>query len=201
VTLRTQVTPNALVQENITVGGMSGRFAGDHHVEILEVVPLRAVNGGQFVDSILFAIDPTVGGTAHFDDDHGPQQLSMTTNLNCPVGQTCWIVAGLFTEVAAGGNLEVWSHGSSSDSDNDGISDDIEDQLVGLGRLPSGAKNIPDSDLDGLSDYVEMIGVPAASLVSFDSSLVMPWQDADPKQQDLFVEIDSMVTPGPSLPT
>lgn len=197
VTLRTQITPNAFVQQNVTIGGMVSRFAGDHSAETLQTVPLRTVNGGvPFVDSIIFAIDPTIGGTAHFDDDNGPRRFSKTTNLNCPVFQTCYVVSGDYSGGTGVGNLQVWSQGSSPDSDGDGISDDVEDMLVGWGRLPNGAKNTSDSDGDGLSDFVEMMGVPAAVLAGGDSSLVMPWQDADPAQQDLFVEIDSMVASG-----
>jgi hypothetical protein len=80
------------------------------------VVPVRGVNGGvPFVDSVLYVIDPTIGGTANFDDDNGFQFLSKTTNINCP--GVCYVVAGDFSEFTAGGNLEVWSQGSSPDTD------------------------------------------------------------------------------------
>lgn len=193
VTLSTAVTPGSFVPQNVTVGGMVSRFAGDHSAETVQVVPLRGANGGQpNLDSILFVIDPTVGNTARFDDDSGLRNLSKTTNLNCPVSQTCYVVSGDYVGGTGVGNLEVWSQGSSPDSDGDGISDDVEDTLVGWGRLPYGAKNKADSDADGLSDFVEMMGVPTASVAGGDSSLVMPWQDADPAQQDLFMEIDWM---------
>jgi hypothetical protein len=200
VTLLTQVTPNSPSSESIHVSGFPKRFGGNGSAETLQVVPTRGAYGGHFVDTILYVIDPTVGGPANFDDDSGFALLSETQNIDC-TNKTCWVVVGLYGGGTGGGNLDVWSQGSSGDTDHDGISDSLEDTLTSFGRLPANAKLTADSDGDGLSDFVELVGVPSPSgLAGFDSSLAMPWQGSiggpDATQQDLFVQVDYMAATG-----
>lgn len=101
-----------------------------------------------------------------------------------------------------GGNLAIWSQDAAVDADGDGISNSLEQTLISFGRLPAGADTKKDSDLDGLSDFVELVGVPATSLAGGDSSLAMPWQGSlggpDPAVQDLFIEVDWMEDAAPA---
>lgn len=186
--------------ENVRVGGVAYRFSGNLSAETLQVLPVRGWNGGMPVDTVMFVINPNGGGTAKFDDDSSLRYLSrIQNNLNCANTQ-CWLVVGNYSYGSYGGPLAVWSQNPAADADADGISDGMEQILTSYGRLPVGAQYQKDSDLDGLSDFVELVGVATASTAGWDASLPMPWQGnmggPDPMLQDLFIEIDWMEDTG-----
>jgi hypothetical protein len=205
VTLRVFQTPGPQTSETVRVGGVPFRFTGNASGEAVQTIPVPGSRGGKGMDSILYVIDPNVGGPAKFNDDSGFQLLSkIDNNLNC-TNKECWIVAGNFW-LDNGGNVGAWSQNpGGGDGDGDGISNALEQQLSNAGYLPAGADTRKDADLDGLSDFVEMVGVPATGgLAGSDNSLCMPWQGtlggANPAQQDLFVEVDWMVDTSPTTP-
>ncbi len=149
-----------------------------------QTAPVRVANGGRFVDTVLYVVNPTPGATTAFSDDEGVAELSkMSLTASC---SNCYVISGEFGYPGNLGNYDLWIQ-YDPDSDGDFISDNIE-QAKGtdIGN--------PDTDSDGLIEYEELIGVNASSLAGFDASLVMPWQDsgADPKTQDLFVQVDFM---------
>lgn len=99
------------------------------------------------------------------------------------------------------------------DSDHDGLSDTIEDQLGlcdGLvTSVPSGSPGVGfpcstwaevmagtntsdprDTDGDGISDYAEVLGTDQGGS-SHDADQTFPLWGADPRHKDLFVEVDS----------
>ena len=183
--------------EPVTIGGISRRFFGFTTTTRLMVVPAPARAGGTSTDSIIYALDPTITGRSEFDDDNGMQWLSTTANFSCPSNTQCWAVAGNFVAGnSVGGRYMLWSEAFNlnsvlHDADFDGISDEVELELA-AGPIPGLSGSKADSDGDGLSDYVELMGVPASSLAGGDASLVMPWKDANPTIQDLFIEEDFM---------
>lgn len=109
----------------MTIGGLPSRqylAAGTH---TFETTPDRPDSGGGYVDSVLYVINPTVGGTSMFDDDSGLDRLSKTTaNLTCA---PCWMVAGTYLSEGTGTDVELLAYNfSSGDSDGDDLPNDIE---------------------------------------------------------------------------
>jgi hypothetical protein len=146
-------------------------------------------------DTVIFAVDTTLGATSFGDDDGGIQGYSSISfgGSRCNSPTHCHILGGGYTEAEAG-KLTIWNNelGDPSRSDNEGdydrdkIADDIENKY-------GSAKVLQDTDADGIADWTEYFGVAAAGgLTGVEGSLVMPHRYASASTADVFVEIDYM---------
>jgi hypothetical protein len=152
-----------------------------NNTTVMTVSQRPAANGT--VDPVLYVMDSDgATGTARFDDDSGLRLNAKLFTNDCQF-RSCEIITAGFPSV--NGTVTTWLTVPGEDGDGDGIPGPIETQYSLL-------DNNKDTDNDGLTDDVELIGVPAASLSGGDSSLTMPDQDADPLVQDLYVEVDFM---------
>jgi len=194
VSLLLQIGTAPRTTEAVRAGGFATRFNGNATGEFVETIPVGSFRGGQPHDSVLYVIDPGTGRTSKFNDDAGINTLSrISANLDC-TNTECWLVAGHYG-TGNGSAMMAWSQRTSgNDTDSDGISNTIEDQLTSAGVLSTNAIFNKDPDNDGITDYQELVGVKAGNLDGDESSLVPGWIDdgADPKVQDLFIEIDWM---------
>lgn len=83
----------------------------------------------------------------------------------------------------SGTHYILYGNGSGSDSDNDGIDDDIE-AILGIDPASD------DTDDDGLYDYWEVFGLDRDN--DGDIDLDLPGMGASPHHKDLFLEMDWM---------
>jgi hypothetical protein len=105
------------------------------------------------------------------------------------VGSTATYSNSTFTFSAS--TLRLLSNNTSVDVDGDGLSAGLE---AALGTCDSstthaycpGVFNKRDTDRDGLSDYAETFGVEFALA----NPLLLPAWGADPRQKDMFIEMD-----------
>lgn len=188
--LNITVGGSPMPEPNLSFGGARARNSAWSSGDTLMTKPLRPVDSAGaplgITDSYIFAISSVLGESAYVDDDSGVgRHATIVPTTNCSSG--CHILAGAFTSDTHG-NVTVWRNRPNDDPDADGISSAIESHAANGTRT-----DLRDTDGDGLDDFVELVGVKAASLVGGDASLLMPYQDAHATQEDLFIEIDYMV--------
>jgi hypothetical protein len=145
----------------------------------------KPIGGSPIIaDTVLFALNRTVGATSYFDDDSGIagySSLDMTSKVACTSG--CDVVAGGYA-ASATGPIAIWQN-SGCEADGDGVADDIE---AAYGTSPS----LADYDGDGITDRQELIGLTDAPTAGIEPADVLPEKGADPGLQDLFVQVDFM---------
>lgn len=184
---------NQWTSSNVTIGGFPQRewLYGTY---TFETIPLRPADGGGAVDTVLYVLDTTVGGTTWIDDDDGLSRLSKTPETT--MTGLHYVVAGVYGG-GTGNDVEVWAYDDFFDPEQDGVPNEIE-----TARGTSQANS--DSDDDGARDGEELRGIAASNLAGGDKSVVLAWQSgtndtepgADPLVQDLWVEVDYMTAPG-----
>lgn len=184
---------NQWVSSNVTIGGFPQR-EWIHGTFGFETIPLRPADGGGAVDTLLYVLSTTVGGSSWVDDDDGLYRLSKIPEAT--VAGSYYVVAGVWGG-GAGNDIEVWAYDDFFDPEGDGVPNDIE---TTRGTDPSNT----DTDHDGARDGEELRGIAASNLAGPDSSVILAWQSgtndtqpgADPLVQDLWVEVDYMTATG-----
>jgi hypothetical protein len=197
-TLTIQVNSSQPRVETLTFGGARANVAGwiaTPSADFILTKPLRDIDGiggpsdRGIEDTYLFAVNLVLGSASYVDDDSGGATHSRIMPLASCSSSQCDIVAGGFYE-AEQGNVTTWigSTLASNNSDTDGISNSIE---AFYGTNPT--QN--DSDNDGILDGAELLWVVgSAGLNGAESTtVILPYQDSDPVQQDVFFEVDWMV--------
>lgn len=151
-------------------------------------------------DTVLFAINRSIGGAARADDDSGIgnySQLNMGDYGGCDDPDYCHIVAGSYYDTG-GGLITIWNNergnyqhpANEGDFDHDQIGDVIED-YYGTNKYSK------DSDGDQIDDDEEYLGMPrevggVPQLAGSDTGLILPNRGASPLIPDVFLEIDYM---------
>ncbi len=173
-----------------------GGLPAGSHVTTVEVPP----GEGGTEDTVLLVLDDDV--PIAFDDDSGVGRMSwLCTNPKpCPDGH-CTILPARRSNQAArfgGTPLPAPRRGTTTvvwdidihwgrDSDHDGLGDSLESAL-------QTDPNSPDTDGDGIQDGWEVLGIADSPIFKYLPGYVnqrkFPYYGADPKQQDLFTEID-----------
>jgi len=139
-------------------------------------------------DDTIVLVSRDVDHAIAYDDDDG---LNYMSRLSLPetCSSFCQIVIASFDN-PAGVTTLIWDEGiavASNDPDNDGLSTALETATAGaaIGTNP----NDPDSDDDGIPDGVEVMGKDGPSTPT-EPAVEYPFYGADPKQPDIFVEVD-----------
>jgi hypothetical protein len=138
-------------------------------------------------DSLImaFSTDPT--HAMGYDDDDGVDRMSsVRLKESCP---SCTILFGLYYDVPDSLMNVVWDADvATNDADGDGLGIGLENFLgtsssTALAR--GGGKLGLDTDQDGATDSEEVFGVETSG-----APVKYPLMGANPKEKDVFVEID-----------
>lgn len=131
-------------------------------------------------DTVLLVTSGATSRAIAFDDDDGVQNMSWV-HVNEACSSNCAVFVGALSNSTAGTTSFMWDediHTPGASCDADGMSDALE---MALGTQPCD----DDTDDDGISDGVEVMGVDASPFL-----LKMPMYGADPLYPDLFLEAD-----------
>lgn len=188
-------------ETNMHFGGARNNDAPWASTSYILTKPLRPIsgegsggpNGRGIEDTFLIAINSVPGQTSYIDDDSGlTLHSTIVTSTGCSGTGVCHILAGGYANSYTG-NISVWRRDitltSMTDTDGDFVPNDIE-TYYGTSTTSN------DTDQDGIEDYAELVGMAFGTTYYNDgNSLILPYYDTSPTQQDMYWEIDYMVHP------
>lgn len=174
-----------LVATNRAIGGQKLYVSASNdpsHPYTYEAVPAPlGPNETGTVDTVMLGLDST-GGLVAWNDDAVHLRSRFTAN------NVAKIVVGAYLNPYWGyetTKVHVYVNDATTDSDGDGVGDLLE-QTLGTCHVASSplCLNPKDSDNDGLTDAQEIFGY------SESNHQYLPRWGANPRQKDLFVEVD-----------